>query len=667
MKDLKFGFKLGIGFGVVLVLTLFVSLTGYNGVTGLSDRFDKNKDMVMLNDSINDAMSAEKNYIIHKDSKEIENNQKAIAAVKKQALVDRDQKFKDSADRARMDTILTAMDGYDKAIVNYVGMEKKIQEHVARMLDLARNVIGVEVKSMQEDQEKKLHDLFAQSGEIQDKNAQAARDAKIEERTKKALLAANLLADVREGRIAEKEILATHGKDEKQIKRNLDNLNAALKISKELRPTFTAQNNIDQITKITKAIEDYQQEMAGIVELLHAQNKVEQEMTAARGVADKEIMGIVEIQEKKAEEQIASVIMLIFSSSLGAVLLGGVIAFLIARAVSGALNKGVAFAQSIARGDLTATIDLDQKDEIGQLANALKEMSAKLREVIGEVSTAAAQVSLGSNEISNTAQSLSQGVTEQAASVETTSHALAAISGSCQLNTDSSNTTQTIALKASEDAAKGGEAVNQAVTAMKEIASKISIIEEIARQTNLLALNAAIEAARAGEHGKGFAVVAAEVRKLAERSQTAAGEISHLSASSVSISEEAGSIIGKLVPDIQETANRIQGITECSRQQRDGISDIGQSIQQLETVVQQTAGSSEELAATAEELSSQADMMAQSIAFFNVGQSAPAAARKRAPARQAPKALPAPVRKSGGIPMIADQRSSHGDDEFESF
>ena len=285
-----------------------------------------------------------------------------------------------------------------------------------------------------------------------------------------------------------------------------------------------------------------------------------------------------------------------------------------------ALTQGVRFAQRVAEGDLTASIDLDQRDEVGQLAAALQEMVKKLREVIGDVSEVAEQIVVGSSVISDSAQNLSQGATEQAASVETTMAAMDAIGSSCQLNTDSSSTTQNIAIKASEDAAKGGEAVDQAVKAMKEIASKISIIEEIARQTNLLALNAAIEAARAGEHGKGFAVVAAEVRKLAERSQMAAGEISQLSASSVNISERAGAIIGKLVPDIKNTAERIRGISECSRQQRDGIAEIGQSTQQLGQVVQQNAADSEKLAATAEELSAQADMMNQSVAFFNLGQ-----------------------------------------------
>ncbi|MBF0459850.1 MAG: cache domain-containing protein [Magnetococcales bacterium] len=302
---------------------------------------------------------------------------------------------------------------------------------------------------------------------------------------------------------------------------------------------------------------------------------------------------------------------------------------MIARQIAQSLEACKRMFARLSEGDLSATIDIEQGGEFGQLAMVMREMVAKLRQVIEEVSTVAEQVSMGSSAISDSAHSLSQGATEQATSVETTSAAMEAMTGSCQLNTDSSNTTQNLALKASQDAAQGGQAVDQAVLAMRAIASKIGIIEEIARQTNLLALNAAIEAARAGEHGKGFAVVAAEVRKLAERSQVAAGEISHLSASSVDTAEQAGTIIGKLVPDIKETADRIQGIADCSRQQREGITQIGHSLQQLDRVVQQNASASEELASTAEELSAQANRMNQAMAFFTFGQ-ADGASRRRA-------------------------------------
>jgi methyl-accepting chemotaxis protein len=155
---------------------------------------------------------------------------------------------------------------------------------------------------------------------------------------------------------------------------------------------------------------------------------------------------------------------------------------------------------------------------------------------------------------------------------------------------------------------------------MKDIAKKISIIEEIARQTNLLALNAAIEAARAGDHGKGFAVVAAEVRKLAERSQVAAAEISKLSVSSVDVAERAGSMLSKLVPDIQKTAELVQEISAASKEQAFGADQINSAIQQLNQVVQQNTGTTEEIASTAEELSSQAAQLQNIVAFFKMSE-----------------------------------------------
>ncbi|MBF0461940.1 MAG: HAMP domain-containing protein [Magnetococcales bacterium] len=273
----------------------------------------------------------------------------------------------------------------------------------------------------------------------------------------------------------------------------------------------------------------------------------------------------------------------------------------------------------MADGDLDVAVAVHSRDEVGQMGAALNKMAIKLREVIQKVSTAAQQVSIGSNEISDAAQTLSQGAIEQAASIEETSSAMEEMTSNIQQNTDNANTTQHISQQAARDAAEGGMAVVKAVQAMKEIASKIGIIEEIARQTNLLALNAAIEAARAGEHGKGFAVVAAEVRKLAERSQLAAGEISHLSASSVDVAEKAGGIINKLVPDIQKTAELIQEINTSSQEQSQGAGQINQAIQQLDQVIQQNAGSSEEMAATAEELSGQSGRMNEAIAFFKLG------------------------------------------------
>jgi methyl-accepting chemotaxis protein len=192
------------------------------------------------------------------------------------------------------------------------------------------------------------------------------------------------------------------------------------------------------------------------------------------------------------------------------------------------------------------------------------------------------------------------------------------MSSSIKQNADNSGQTEKIAVMSASDAKDGGKSVNETVAAMKEIATKISIIEEIARQTNLLALNAAIEAARAGEHGKGFAVVASEVRKLAERSQAAAGEISTLSSRSVQVAETAGEMLNKMVPDIQKTAELVQEISAASREQDTGADQINKAIQQLDQVIQQNASASEEMASTSEELASQADLLKDTISFFRI-------------------------------------------------
>jgi methyl-accepting chemotaxis protein len=211
---------------------------------------------------------------------------------------------------------------------------------------------------------------------------------------------------------------------------------------------------------------------------------------------------------------------------------------------------------------------------------------------------------------------MSQGASEQAAAAEEASASMEQMTSNIRQNADNALQTEKIAVKSAAAAQEGGQAVVETVAAMKDIAKKISIIEEIARQTNLLALNAAIEAARAGEHGKGFAVVASEVRKLAERSQKAAAEISGLSASSVDVAEKAGHLLGLMVPDIQKTAELVQEINASSREQDLGAEQINKAIQQLDQVIQQNASASEEMASTSEELSSQAEQLQNAVAFF---------------------------------------------------
>jgi methyl-accepting chemotaxis protein len=303
-----------------------------------------------------------------------------------------------------------------------------------------------------------------------------------------------------------------------------------------------------------------------------------------------------------------------------------------------AMESITAAAKEIAGGNLL--VDIQERSGKDELMRALAEMVQQLSDVVAEVKSASDNVAQGSQEMSSGSESMSQGASEQASAAEEASSSMEQMSANIRQNADNAMQTEKIAVKSAADAIDGGKAVAQTVLAMREIAGKINIIEEIARQTNLLALNAAIEAARAGEHGKGFAVVASEVRKLAERSQAAAGEISKLSLSSVDVAERAGQMLNQLVPDIQKTAELVQEISASSKEQDTGASQINKAIQQLDQVIQQNAGAAEEMSSTAEELSSQAEQLQSTISFFKVkdtGLARKAVTRQRAEVKQVKK------------------------------
>lgn len=434
-----------------------------------------------------------------------------------------------------------------------------------------------------------------------------------------------------------------------------------------------------------------------------------------------EISSSADLMIKNAKAT-ADTTILVFFIVLGAVsLLVLLVGLLISNSITKPLAQVVSNAEAMADGDLGNRLDagiVGRKDEIGALGAAFDRMTRSLAEVVGKIRSSSDLLSQGSQdlnssadmmaqgieELSSSASQLSQGATEQASSAEEVSSALEEMSVSIKQNADNSLATDQIAKKSSTEAEQGAQAVLDTVDAMRRIASKIAIIEEIARNTNLLALNAAIEAARAGEAGRGFAVVASEVRKLAERSQTAAGEIASISTASVEVAEKAGGLISAIVPQIKKTADLVQEIAAASREQSLGTDQINKAVMQLDTVIQNNASFSEELSSTTEELSGQSQNVAsmaeefseqakaldETMAFFKTeeterprersGENRSRASAAPLPERSATKSQEVATRQAKAnktaITLLEDRKARSGprpskgsakDEEFESF
>jgi len=382
---------------------------------------------------------------------------------------------------------------------------------------------------------------------------------------------------------------------------------------------------------------------------------------------------IAEFNKALVDDSGAAIVASVSSARTG-VLVG--IALFVVGSITRPLAKAVGLLEYVAQGDLTQSVEVTSRDEVGIMMAALKRMVENLKataavagrisegdltvkatalsdkdslghslirmlenlsNTVRDVASAAANVASGSQEMSSTAEQLSQGSTEQAAAAEETTSSMEEMAASIQQSADNARQTDKIASTAAEDAKSSGEAVTRTLQAMKEVSEKINIIEEIARKTDLLALNAAVEAARAGEHGKGFAVVASEVRKLAERSQTAAAEISRLTTDGVKTAEGAGQLLSKLVPDIRKTAELVREISAASSEQSTGATQVNKAIQQLDQVIQQNASASEEMASTSEELASQADALQAAIAFFKLEDGHRGAAPRKPAVRRAAK------------------------------
>lgn len=422
---------------------------------------------------------------------------------------------------------------------------------------------------------------------------------------------------------------------------------------------------------------------------------------------------VAEINKTEVEQPIKTLVTSILIAAVVMIIVIVLTAFGIARSIATPLTQSVRMANAVARGDLSTTLNVRRKDEIGILANAMQTMTAnlkatahvaeqiaggdltvsvnvlseqdtlgqslekmvkKLQEILGGVQTATENVSNGSQQLSSSAQEMSQGASEQAAAAEEASSSMEEMAANINQNADNAMQTEKIASKAAADAQATSNAVVETVSAMRNIVKKVSIIEEIARQTHMLSLNATIEAAKAQDYGKGFSVVAAEVRALASRAQGSAIEIGEIASSSIAVAERAGEMLKVLTPGIQKTAELVQEINAASREQKITADQINKAIQQLDQVIQQNASVSEEMAATSEELAAQSEHLERAIAFFKTGNAHGQEAETMT--RGAPSTKVTHLKKTEAVVARAKERNSQSpdltigdehDEEFEKY
>ncbi|MDD4731588.1 MAG: methyl-accepting chemotaxis protein [Desulfovibrio sp.] len=657
LKNLKLGVKLGAGFGLLMLIAATLGgIATYNMLmvgnqsTELAEEYLPEVDMAnTIERTALLTMYQMRGYGLSQDSKYWDAAQSQLQEVKA-SLVEAKAHGEKYAELAKLREgvaqATTLMDQYEALAIR--------SDEIIRLMAQNRNTMdataGVYVQNA-------AAFLETQNNLMASELNQGLPPARIIERLDKINWVNDIIDLGNDTRV--RNFKAQALRDTALFETALKNFDEMEKLFDRLEGVTRRADNLKQISATREAAEGYKAAMEN-----YFRNWMElQELTTKREAASE---GVLEVAQEtavagitetrfRANDAVAALNMASTVMVVGlviALILGVAVAVVLTRAITKPVFMGVRFAEGMAQGDFTQNLDIEQRDEVGTLARSLNEMVERLRQVVHEVQSATENVASGSEELSASAQTLSQGATEQAASIEEVSSSMEQMTANIKQNADNARQTEAIAQQAARDAAEGGQAVNQAVDAMKNIAEKISIIEEIARQTNLLALNAAIEAARAGEHGKGFAVVAAEVRKLAERSGAAAGEISELSSNTVDVADNAGKMLNKLVPDIQKTAELVQEITAASNEQNAGVEQINRAIQQLDQVIQSNASAAEEMASTSEELSSQSQMLQQTMAFFRVGQSS-GGSRKMVVRNQQPKQL-----EGGYAPKAASAKAT---------